>query len=317
MDTSLQVFRIPHGRYNGASKGSRPSVFLQHAVLGDASHWISNEPNNSLGFILADAGYDVWLGNSRGNTYSSNHKTLKTHEQKFWEFSFHEMGYYDIPAIIDFILKKTAQEQLYFIGHSEGSTVGLIAFSTYPKLTERIKVFFALAPVTTVTFARTPFTKLAKLSEKMFRIIFGNKGLFQYPTYLRKAATALCTHHPQFCTNVLFFISGYNPPNLNMSRLDMYIAHNPAGTSVQNGLHWRQTTPLIYKLEDIKIPLAMWTGGQDFFADSRDIAMLSSRISNLIYQKHIPEWQHLDFVWGLDAPEKMYMEIIDIMKAYL
>ncbi|KAH0623587.1 hypothetical protein JD844_006504 [Phrynosoma platyrhinos] len=343
----LTVFRIPHGRYNEANKGSRPTVFLQHAVLGDASHWISNEPNNSLGFILADAGYDVWLGNSRGNTYSSKHKTLKTHERKFWEFSikrecldgadaldakirspdlvivgetepsfdgfylsafiFHEMGYYDIPAVIDVILKKTAQDQLYFVGHSEGSAVGpkkgqshmlscclpgmtvlpllsdctlkerivppsqvsFVAFSTWPKLTERIKVFFALAPVTTVTFAITPFTKLAQLSETMFRI--HNSKLFRAYDY---------------------------------------------GSAEKNKKKYNQTVPSIYKIEDIKIPIAFWTGGHDFFVDSRDVAMLSSRISNIIYEKHIPEWQHLDFIWGLDAPEKMYMDIIEIMKTY-
>jgi lysosomal acid lipase/cholesteryl ester hydrolase len=37
-------------------------------------------------YILSDAGYDVWLGNARGNMYSRRHEYLTTHEKKFWNF---------------------------------------------------------------------------------------------------------------------------------------------------------------------------------------------------------------------------------------
>uniref|UniRef100_A0A670ZKE7 AB hydrolase-1 domain-containing protein n=1 Tax=Pseudonaja textilis TaxID=8673 RepID=A0A670ZKE7_PSETE len=307
---------------------ARPVVFLLHSVLGDGSHWISNQPHNSFGFILADNGYDVWLGNSRGNIWSSNHKTLKPWQKEFWSFSFHEMGYYDIPAVINFILNKTKQQQLYYVGHSEGTTAGFISFSSWPELAEKIKVFFGMGPIATLTYATTPVLKIWVYPPL----------IFSAPTFIRKLSALFCNFQPKFCELVMSFIAGSNTPNVNMSRIDMYIAHCPAGTSAQNILHWKQVgfvfqaydygtkkknmekynqmTPPVYKIEDIKIPVALWSGGNDLFANITDVEALIARLSNVIYHQHVPEWQHLDYIWGLDATEVMYMRIIEIMKRY-
>ena len=65
----LGVFRIPHGR---------------------------NSSKQSLAFILADIGYDVWLGNMRGNRYSRAHvKYNPNHDEAFWD----EMVSIDLPSI--------------------------------------------------------------------------------------------------------------------------------------------------------------------------------------------------------------------------
>jgi len=44
----------------------------------------------SPAFVTARGGYDVWLGNSRGNTYSDKHVSLDKdkNEAKYWAFDW-------------------------------------------------------------------------------------------------------------------------------------------------------------------------------------------------------------------------------------
>ncbi|XP_019808773.1 lipase member M [Bos indicus] len=336
----LSVNRIPQGLVQLKKTGPRPVVLLQHGLLGDASNWISNLPNNSLGFILADAGFDVWLGNSRGNTWSRKHKTLSIDQDEFWAFSYDEMARFDLPAVINFILQKTGQEKIYYVGYSQGTTMGFIAFSTMPELAQKIKMYFALAPIATIKYAKSPGTKFLLLPDMMIKGLFGKREFLYQTRFLRQFVVYLCSQviMDQICSNIMLLLGGFNPKNMNMSRANVYVAHTPSGTSVQNILHWSQAansgelrafdwgsetknleksnqpTPVRYKVRDMTVPTAIWTGGQDWLSNPDDVRTLLSEVTNLIYHKNIPEWAHVDFIWGLDAPHRMYNEIIHLMK---
>lgn len=120
-----------------------------HGLLAASTCFLFNGVERSLGFILAEQGYDVWLGNARGTTYSRKHITMDPSDDKsnFWNFSWHEIGYYDIPASIDYVLEKTKQENLIYIGHSQGSTSFFVMTSERPEYNDKVKLMVAMAPV--------------------------------------------------------------------------------------------------------------------------------------------------------------------------
>uniref|UniRef100_A0A8C8BHD3 AB hydrolase-1 domain-containing protein n=1 Tax=Otus sunia TaxID=257818 RepID=A0A8C8BHD3_9STRI len=153
------------------------------------------------------------------------------------------MAMYDLPAMINYILQKTGQEQLFYVAYSQGTTTGFIAFSSIPELDRKIKMFFALAPVTTSSNMKSPLVRVFDLPEGMIKVCpchmlvwckgEGGNGKVSSPETC-SACTSLL-----LCSLVLYLPGGFTN-SLNMSRIDVYLSHYPDSTSIKNILHWRQ-----------------------------------------------------------------------------
>lgn len=73
----------------------RPTpVLVMHGLFSSAPCFLVSGPQNGLGFILADAGFDVWLGNARGTTYSKRHEIYNTDSAEYWNFRYEVNGNY-------------------------------------------------------------------------------------------------------------------------------------------------------------------------------------------------------------------------------
>lgn len=160
----LTLHRIP----NYLSK--KNPILVMHGVLASSSDFIITGPTQALGYQLAKAGYDVWLANARGNRYSKNHTYLSIDSDQFWDFSFHEIGYYDLPAMIDHILAETKSNKVFSVAHSQGSTAFYVMCSVKPEYNEKVQAHFSLAPIGYLSHVKSPFMQILAKFEPVLKV---------------------------------------------------------------------------------------------------------------------------------------------------
>ncbi|KAF6204268.1 hypothetical protein GE061_002608 [Apolygus lucorum] len=179
----LNLFRIFH-------KLPAPGrvVLFQHGMLSNSSDWVAVD--QSIAFQLVEKGWDVWLGNNRGNVYCREHVTFSRYSKSFNSYSFHEMGMYDLPAIIDYIREKTDRQKIVYVGHSQGNSQFFAMMSLLPEMNDKILAMFALAPVASLAHARARVQIMYKMAvilrapRRIFEMIGFHRLSSYFPRFL-------------------------------------------------------------------------------------------------------------------------------------
>ena len=112
-------------------------------------------------------GLAEYLNIFQTETSSSN---WKSSYDGFWPSLFHswdEMARYDLPAMLKFVVSKTSQPSLYYVGHSQGTLIAFAEFSRNKELAKLVKRFFALGPVTTTGHIESPIKYFRHLGPEL------------------------------------------------------------------------------------------------------------------------------------------------------
>jgi len=338
----IGVHRIPHGK-GGQKDPRRIPVLVYHGIECSSADWVYNLPNQSIGFLLAEAGYDVWLANHRGNYYSRRHTKLNPDkDKKFFDYSWAEIGEIDAPTVIDYILKNTGHQKLQYIGYSMGTTISFVLLASKPEYNDKIISVHDMAAVTDSRNNASPLFKIVspftKQITKMYPVI-GPQELLPKPR--NPKVPPLCAKAAKTCLKVLVPLLDSKDDNMmNKTRLRVYYSHFPSGTSLRSLLHYFQTaaaktfrkfdmgpkknkevygqeTPPEYDYSNIKAPVYLYSGPNDHLAPPVDMQLIAKKLPNLkqFYIVPHPKFNHLDFTWAVDAPDLVYNKIIANMKA--
>ncbi|KAJ8728626.1 hypothetical protein PYW07_006322 [Mythimna separata] len=342
----LTVHRIPYSKEAKNKVSPRKTVLLHHGLLGSSADWIIPGPKKGLGYILSDAGYDVWLANVRGNTYSRAHVSRNVDSFEFWNFTFHEVSQHDLPAVIDYIMEvKGWDVKINYIGHSMGTTVLFALLSTKTQYNKVLRAGFALAPVAYMTEIKSPIRLLAKYSdniEYLMKLLGANEFLPQNAVlrWLSKHACEINHYEEAICENSMFVLCGHDERQFNRSLLPLILAHVPAGASTKTLVHYAQeikqsgrfqkfdygakenfkeygtVTPPEYPLHKITLPIALFSANNDWLSSDVDVTNLYVQLANPIDHYIVPlkEFNHIDFLWAVDAPTLVYARLLQLLE---
>jgi len=268
--------------------------------------------------MLANIGYDVWLGNNRGNKYSRSHISLNPDKDKnFWNYSYHEMGKYDLPAMIDFIqLTTRSNRKITYVGHSQGTSQLFAGMTLLPDYFEqKINGFIALGPVTNIKNVNQSFLNL--LVDFKLDKVFSNLGIYELlrnSDSLNKLEKTLCTLITSICQGLLKLIADYDIKDDDLDRFIVFIAHFPSGSSTRSFLHFAQSirydnfasfedmVPYDFSKASKKIPIALLVGKDDRLAtvtDNRNLKVILENNNILNFYKEYDNTGHLSFFFSI------------------
>ncbi|KAJ0171246.1 hypothetical protein K1T71_012796 [Dendrolimus kikuchii] len=339
----LTIFRIAQGRNCKRKKKNQP-VLLVHGLLQSSDSWIDSGPNSGLAYLIADACHDIWVGNVRGNYYARRHvKYDPDKDVAFWQFSVDEIGFYDIPAMIDYVLDSTGAEKLNYIGFSQGAGAYLIMCSERPNYCDKANILIGLAPAARQTHTYSKIYRIAAnilmtmegvLSKSGVQEVFAKGALGQeflaFFCQLSSITVDICATGK----DIFDSLNSLHPGSINNITTKVLFGHFPAGTSLHNIAKYGQSMnsaryqkfdygkaknldiygteiPPKFNLSAVTVPVVAIYGENDALVDIKDIDWLLKRLPNVV-EAHVvkdPLWNHLDMSYSQYVSEMIFPKI--------
>lgn len=312
-------------------------VYLHHGLLMNSEVWVClTEEQRCLPFKLVEQGYDVWLGNNRGNKYSKKSMTHSPSSTAFWDFSMDQFAFHDIPDSIEFVLSVTGQKSLSYIGFSQGTAQAFATLSIHPNLNRKVDVFIALAPAMSPAGLHNGVVDaLMKASPDVIFLAFGRRSLLS-----STAMWQAIVYPPIFVRIIdlsLSLLFNWTATNINMHQKLAAYPHLYSFTSTKSVVHWfqiirnksfqmfdddvgsavniggkgRYYKPAKFPTKNIKTPIVLLYGQRDSLVD---IDVMLRELPQHTTAMPVPHYEHLDFLWATDVDQCVFPHVFEALR---
>ncbi|XP_031383711.1 triacylglycerol lipase 1 isoform X2 [Punica granatum] len=333
----LALHRVSSSGQNLRAQRGRP-VLLQHGLFMGGDAWFLNSADQSLGFILADHGFDVWIGNVRGTRWSYGHISLSERDKDFWDWSWQELALCDLAEMVHFI-NSTTGSKVFLVGHSQGTIMSLAAL-TQPDIAEMVEAAALLSPISYLGHITAPLVwRMVNMHVDQMIIAMGIHQLNFRSDFDVGIMDAICDGRIE-CNDLLTSITGKNCC-FNNSRVDFYLEYEPHPSSSKNLRHlfqmirkgsfsmydygvlknlkvYGQFKPPMFDLTRIPKTMPLWMayGGNDALSDITDVKQTLSELHCKTELVYLENYGHVDFILGLNAKEEIYDHMIGFFRSF-
>ena len=314
------------------------TVFFQHGFT--CSAWIFfHLGENSLPFYLLKEGYDIWLANNRGSYFSPGHisKDPKDPKSGYNNYSMDDFVASDMPAMVKYIKERTGAKKMTFIGHSQGTTLFLMAMMHDPIFTEEsFDNFISLGTVPNLAHSKfLPIDILDMIYDLLRRATF--LQALNLPELLRELLATLAKEHPKVFGKIFDTLASIYPSG-RMDYINIYnlLYYFPGGISKINLFHWSQIhqmkklvyynpnfheekTAKEYNLENLKkwkIKSLVTRSDDDTFGSYQDVTDFYDAVEDksVIKLIELTSYGHLDVLFAESAINDIFEPIIEFIK---
>ncbi|VEU22940.1 DEKNAAC104136 [Brettanomyces naardenensis] len=340
----LSIHRIlPKRELSMSELSGRPVVYMHHGLLTNSELFVLGDTaSRCLPFRLVDLGYDVWLGNNRGNKYSRKHLVFSADENRFWDYSLDEFAMFDIPDTVNYILRVTKRDSLSYVGFSQGSAQALAALSLNPELNAKINVFVGLSPAMIPKGLNSLMCSYFVQSAPSFIYkIFGRRAILPSVIFWQKLFGQKA--YEQIVDYSLIFLFNWKSKNITLSQKKIGYPHMFSPSSVKSIVHWFQIinsrrfqmfddggysgSRLVYlsgasvkahrvapfPTRTITSPMLLIYGESDMLID---IEKTLDQLSCDVEAVGVPGYEHMDTLWAKDVETTVFERVITKLQVY-
>lgn len=300
-------------------------VVLCHGLGLNATFWTITE--HHLPEQLTQAGYEVFVYDCRSSGRSSPEKFARINET-LRQTPFRERGechwttddqaFYDIPAILEHVRKRTGKEQVNWVGHSLGGMLMFTFLEFHPER-HRIANFVGMGS-TAVVFP-------TKDSQQMARANVGLRALSKLISTSRISRPMRFGRPPGLATIDRFYYTRDNVERATVDRFYGYALEDPGPAALKQLMPYLGEgrflsadgkTDYSANLDRITTPTLFIAGEGDIMADLPSKRWTFDHLSSqdktfMVFGRssgYELNYGHCDLVWAKSAPQEIFPEIV-------